>query len=129
MVGLHSGLATVAPKTDAKTIKARVLVCIGGDDPFIPLEQRAGFEAEMRDAGVDWQLIVYGNTVHSFTNPTAANAKRPNAVRYSAEADKRSWKSMQDLFVEAFARVPIKTLPLKSRLTDACDPLMRWPAK
>jgi dienelactone hydrolase len=49
----------------------------------------------MRDAGVDLQMNLYGNTVHSFTNPSAANANRPNAVRYSAEADKRSWKSMQ----------------------------------
>ncbi len=74
VVGFHSGLATAAPKTDAKAIKAKVLVCIGGDDPFIPLEQRAAFETEMRDAGVDWQMNVYGNTVHSFTNPAAANA-------------------------------------------------------
>jgi dienelactone hydrolase len=103
VVGFHSGLGTVAPKTDAKAIKARILVCIGGDDPFIPLEQRAAFETEMRDAGVDWQMNVYGNTVHSFTNPNAANAKRPNAVRYSAEADKRSWKAMQDLLQEAFS--------------------------
>ena len=103
VVGFHSGLATVASKTDAKSIKARILVCIGGDDPFIPLEQRADFEAEMRGGGVDWEMNVYGKTVHSFTNPQAANAKRPNAVRYSPEADKRSWKSMQDLFAEAFA--------------------------
>lgn len=103
VVGFHSGLATVAPKTDAKAIKARILVCIGGDDPFIPLEQRAAFEGEMRAAGVDWQMNVYGNTVHSFTNPSAANAKRPDAVRYSEEADRRSWKAMQNLLVEAFA--------------------------
>jgi len=103
VVGFHSGLGTMAPKTDAKAIKARILVCIGGDDPFIPLEQRAAFESEMRDAGVDWQMNVYGNTVHSFTNPTAANAKRPNAVRYSEESDRRSWKAMQDFFEEAFA--------------------------
>jgi dienelactone hydrolase len=103
VVGFHSGLATVAPKTDAKAIKARILVCIGGDDPFIPLAQRAVFETEMREAGVDWQMNVYGNTVHSFTNPTAANAKRPDAVRYNPEADKRSWIAMQNLFAEAFA--------------------------
>jgi dienelactone hydrolase len=102
-VGFHSGLGTVAPKTDAKSIKARILVCIGSDDPFIPLEQRGVFEAEMRDASVDWQMNVYGNTVHSFTNPSAANAKRPNAVRYSEEADRRSWKAMQNLFAEAFS--------------------------
>jgi dienelactone hydrolase len=103
VVGFHSGLATVAPKTDAKSIKARILVCIGGDDPFIPREQRAAFETEMRDAGVDWQVNVYGRTVHSFTNPTAANAKRPEAVRYSPEADARSWLAMQNLFHESLA--------------------------
>jgi dienelactone hydrolase len=102
VVGFHSGLATVAPKSDAKAIKARVLVCIGGDDPFIPLAQRAEFEAEMRGGYVDWQMHVYGGTVHSFTNPTAANAKRPEAVRYNPDADRRSWLSMQQLFAECF---------------------------
>jgi dienelactone hydrolase len=104
VVGFHSGLATVAPKTDAKAIKARILVCIGVDDPFIPLEQRADFENEMREAGVDWQMNLYGNTVHSFTNPAAGNAKRPNAVRYSEQADRRSWQAMQNLFAEALTR-------------------------
>ena len=56
--------------------------------------------AEMRDAGVDWQMNLYGNTVHSFTNPTASNAHMPDAVRYNAAADKRSWASMQGLFAE-----------------------------
>jgi dienelactone hydrolase len=99
MVGFHSGLATKAPKTDARAIRARILVCIGGDDPFIPPAQRLEFEEEMRAAGVD----VYGRTVHSFTNSTAANANRPEAVRYSPEADARSWEAMRDLFAEVFA--------------------------
>ena len=103
VVGFHSGLATVAPKTDAKSIKASVLVCIGGDDPFIPVQQRAEFEEEMRDGGVDWQMNVYGKTVHSFTNPEAARAKRPDAVRYNADSDRRSWGSMQDWFIETLA--------------------------
>jgi dienelactone hydrolase len=103
IVGFHSGLATAAARSDAKAIKARVLVCIGGDDPFIPADQRADFEGEMRDAGVDWQMNIYGNTVHSFTNPSASNANRPEAVKYSAKADKRSWEAMQALFAESFA--------------------------
>ncbi len=102
VVGFHSGLATVAPKSDAKAIKSRILVCIGGDDPFIPLAQRSDFEAEMRGGYVDWQMHVYGGTVHSFTNPNAANAKRPEAVRYNPDADRRSWMSMQQLFTECF---------------------------
>jgi dienelactone hydrolase len=103
VVGFHNSLATVSPKSDAKAIKARILLCLGADDPFTPPAERAQFEADMRGTHVDWQMNVYGNTVHSFTNPRAANANRPDALRYSAEADKRSWKSMQDLFAEVFA--------------------------
>jgi dienelactone hydrolase len=103
VVGFHSGLATTAPKSDAKAIKARVLVCIGADDPFIPPEQRADFETEMRDAGVDWQMHLYGKTVHSFTNKQAAKRNMPDAIRYDAEADARSWASLQELFSETLA--------------------------
>ncbi len=104
VVGFHSGLATNAPKTDAKAIKAKVLVCIGADDPMIPPNQRAAFEAEMRDAGVDWQMNLYGNTVHSFTNQQAAKRNMPDAIRYSPEADARSWASLQELFSETLGR-------------------------
>jgi dienelactone hydrolase len=100
VVGFHSGLGTNAPQTDAKAIKARVLVCIGADDPMIPPEQRGAFETEMRSAGVDWQIHLYGNTVHSFTNPEAAKRNMPDAIRYSAEADERSWAALQELFSE-----------------------------
>ena len=103
VVGFHSGLGTAAPKTDAKAIRARVLVCIGADDPMIPVEQRTEFEAEMRDAGVDWQMHLYGKTVHSFTNQAAAARNMPDAIRYSPEADARSWAAMQQLFGETLS--------------------------
>lgn len=103
VVGFHSGLGTSAPKSDANSIKARILVCIGADDPMIPPEQRAAFETEMREAGVDWQMHLYGNTVHSFTNPEAAKRNMPDAIRYSADADERSWAALQKLFAETLA--------------------------
>ena len=99
VVGFHSGLGSVAPAA-AGAIKAKILTCIGADDPFITPEQRATFEAEMRAAGADWQMHLYGGTVHSFTNREAAKVNRPEAVRYSAEADSRSWGSMEQLFGE-----------------------------
>jgi dienelactone hydrolase len=102
VVGFHSGLATNAPAKDA--IKSRVLVCIGADDPMIPAEQRAAFEAEMREAGADWQIHLYGKTVHSFTNPEAGKLNMPDAIRYSAEADARSWESLRELFSETLDR-------------------------
>ena len=36
VVGFHSGLSTAAPEY-AKDIRGRVLVCIGADDPGVPL--------------------------------------------------------------------------------------------
>jgi dienelactone hydrolase len=97
VVGFHSGLSTTAPKSDAKAYRGRVLVCIGADDPFIAPEERTGFEAEMRDAGVDWQMHLYGGTVHSFTSREADKRNNP-AMRYSEAADKESWAAMQELF-------------------------------
>jgi dienelactone hydrolase len=102
VVGFHTLLSTNAPSTDARTIQARVLVCIGADDPFIPPDQRAAFEAEMRDAGVDWQMHLYGRTVHNFTNRETTGHGTPDTIRYSPEADARSWASMQALLAESF---------------------------
>jgi dienelactone hydrolase len=98
VVGFHSGLATTRPE-DARQIKASVLVCIGADDPIIPPEQRAAFETEMRNGGVDWQMNLYGGAVHSFTNPLAGNMGM-KGVAYDARTDARSWRAMLDFFAE-----------------------------
>jgi dienelactone hydrolase len=97
-VGFHTSLATKAPAADPGAIKARVLVCIGTEDPFIPANHRAGFESEMRNTGADWQMNLYGRTVHSFSNPEAVKRNMPEAIRYSPESDARAWASALDLF-------------------------------
>jgi dienelactone hydrolase len=102
VVGFHSGLATVAPQ-DARNIKGKVLVCIGADDPVIPIEQRIDFENEMRNGGVDWQMNLYGGVVHSFTNPAADKSGRTHVSRYNAQAASRSWAAMRAFFEEIFA--------------------------
>jgi dienelactone hydrolase len=84
-------------------VKASVLVCTGADDPLAPPDQVADFENEMRLAAVrDWQVISYGNTLHGFTNPAADGSMLRSAL-YNAQADRRSWASMQSLFDEVLA--------------------------
>lgn len=102
VVGFHGGLMTARPE-DAKNIRGKALVCIGADDPSIPPEQRAAFEAEMRAGGVDWRMHLYGGVVHSFTEPRADSRGRPESLRYDASADRRSWAEMQAFFDEIFA--------------------------
>ena len=98
-VGFHSGLGTQMPAAEG-AIKGKVLVCIGADDPMIDADARRTFEGEMKAAGCDWQMHVYGGTVHSFTNQAAAKRAMPDAIRYSPEADARSWAAMTELFRE-----------------------------
>jgi dienelactone hydrolase len=98
VVGFHPRLATMRP-ADAANIRAKVLVCVGTEDPLISAAERRAFEDEMRAGGVDWRMNLYGRTEHSFTNPTSDQAGRPG-VRYDQLADERSWRAMLDLFDE-----------------------------
>jgi dienelactone hydrolase len=100
VVGFHSGLAPSSG--EAKNIRGKVLALIGADDPLIPPEARLAFEREMRDAKVDWQMTVYGNTGHSFTNPGADAMNRPGFF-YQPQSDARSWAEMKRFFEEIFA--------------------------
>lgn len=100
VVSFHGGLGSPTPE-DAKNIKAKVLALHGADDPNVPSAEVGAFEKEMRDAKVDWQLVAYGNAVHSFTDKGAGNDNSKGAA-YNEKADKRSWEDMKDLFAEIF---------------------------
>lgn len=94
----HAGLATPTP-ADAKNIKGHVLALQGADDPYVPAEERAAFEKEMREAKVDWQLVNYGNSVHSFTDVDAHMAGQAD---YNEQTAKRAYASMDSFFAEVF---------------------------
>jgi dienelactone hydrolase len=101
-VSFHGNLDTPDP-TDARNIKAKVLVMHGADDPNVPEEQVLAFQKEMRDARVDWQFIAYGGAVHAFTNPAAGNDNSRGAA-YNEKADRRSWQAMTMFFKEIFGK-------------------------
>ena len=100
VVSFHGNLDTPNP-SDAKAIKAKVLVLHGANDPYVPAQQVAAFESEMRQAAVDWQLVAYGGAVHSFTNPDAGN-DASKGVAYNEAVEKRSWAAMKQFFAEIF---------------------------
>jgi len=100
VVNFHGALSTKAP-AKAGSVKAAILSCTGADDPMIPADQVVAFEEEMRAAKADWQVNLYGNTLHSFTNPEADGSLNP-AILYHEKTDKRSWTAMRDFFQEKF---------------------------
>lgn len=100
IVSFHGNLDTPNPN-DAKNIKSKILVLHGADDPFVPKESIDAFQQEMRNAGVDWQMVYYSNAVHAFTNPASGNDNSRGAA-YNEVADKRSYRAMIDFFNEIF---------------------------
>jgi dienelactone hydrolase len=104
VVGFHPGFTPDRVEA-SRNIKASVLLCSGAEDPFATAEQRSAFEVEMRDAGVaDWRLEIYGGVGHSFTNPEADLVGMPG-IAYSADAARRSWRSMLALLDETIGPV------------------------
>ncbi|MBR1148024.1 dienelactone hydrolase family protein [Bradyrhizobium sp. AUGA SZCCT0431] len=102
VVSFHGVLATKMPAQPGR-VKASVLVLTGAEDPLAPPDQVAAFENEMREGHVrDWQVILYGNTLHGFTNPAADGSMMRTAL-YNEQADRRSWGAMLGLFDEVFS--------------------------
>jgi dienelactone hydrolase len=95
IVGFHPGLNNVRPD-DSRNITGEVLMLIGDDDPIVDVAQRHGFEAEVRAAGIKWQVHLYGGVQHSFTHPYADLANLPG-IKYDKAAAEHSWNSMLDL--------------------------------
>jgi dienelactone hydrolase len=99
-VTFHGALATPKPE-DSKNIKAKVLVFQGSEDPFVPQEAVLAFQNEMQRAGVDWQMVIFGGAVHSFTVPEAGSDPS-KGMAYNEKADKRSWEMMKLFYKEIF---------------------------
>ena len=67
----------------------------------MPAEQVAAFQKEMTDAKADWQVVLYGGAVHSFTLKEAGDDPSKGAA-YNESADRRSWAAMKAFFAEIF---------------------------
>ena len=99
VVSVHGRLETTRP-AEPSSIRARIFVCHGALDPHVPMTQVIAFAEEMKNAGTDYQLIVYGNAMHGFTHETATG-QQPG-VMYHAESDVRSSSAIQGFFGELF---------------------------
>ncbi len=101
IVSFHGGLGTQRP-AEAGQVKAKILICNGADDPFVPASQVNAVAEEFTKAGADWQIINYGGAKHSFTNPDAGKIGNP-ALSYNKLVDERSWNAMKSFFEEILA--------------------------
>lgn len=104
VVSFHGNLASMH-KPQPGSVKAKVLVCNGADDPWSTQELKDAFNKEMVEAQVDYQFIDYEGAAHSFTNPSADKfgEQFELPLKYNAAADAKSWQDMQNFFNKIFS--------------------------
>jgi dienelactone hydrolase len=102
VVSFHGRLVGAAFQKDV--LKAKVLICQGGDDEFAPTEAQIAFKKSMDSIGADYTFIIYPGAKHAYTNPesTELGLKFNMPMAYNAAADSASWKDMKSFFISVF---------------------------
>ena len=93
VISVHGVLKQPEINKDTK-IKCRVLALHGYADKSITPEQFAEFQIEMNQRDADWQVHVFGNVMHSFTNPNANDVNR--GLKFDTAANAMTWKIVED---------------------------------
>jgi dienelactone hydrolase len=87
----HGGLKT--PEGQAyPSDTAPILIAHGGADTSVTMDDVAGLSKELESAGVDYEIQVYSNAPHGFTEF--------DSDRYQKRADERSWNEFLDFLAE-----------------------------
>ena len=103
VVSFHGNLGTKAP-AQVGAVNTKVLVLHGSADPIVPQTEVKAFKEEMKAADVkDWQLVEYGNAVHSFTD-TNAGTDTSTGVAYDPVVAKRAFAELHRFLAEVFAK-------------------------
>lgn len=102
VAAFHSGVGL--PIMPNNKLKAQVLVCNGAADTFISPKSVTAFKSAMDSIGAKYEYIAYPGVKHSFTSKEAdSNAEKFGLpLAYDAEADKKSWNSLQQLLKTVF---------------------------
>jgi dienelactone hydrolase len=102
IVSFHGGLGGVP--ADKALLKAKMLICHGDSDKFVPQKDVDAFRHQMDSVKADYTYKSYPNATHAFTNPEATNLgkKFKLPIEYNAKADTASWNDMRVFFNKIF---------------------------
>ena len=100
VVSFHGLLKAPETTPEIRALKTKVLALHGYDDPMVSPEQINDFALEMTALNADWQIHMYGQTKHAFTNPLADDPEFGTV--YNKTADFRAWRTMVQFFDEIF---------------------------
>ena len=100
VAGFHASLGLNTPAPAPGTVKAKILILNGADDPFVKREQYDTLKKDFDAAKADYKIIEYPGAVHAFTNPeaTALGEKFKLPLKYDAKVDAEAKAEASKLF-------------------------------
>jgi dienelactone hydrolase len=104
VAAFHAGLYANTPAP--KSVKAKILVLNGADDPLVKPDQIEAFKKDMDAAKADYRFINLPGAVHAYTNPEATEAgKKFNMpIAYNEKADKEAKAQADKFFAAVFKK-------------------------
>ena len=100
----HAALTPKAPAEVGK-VQAEILVLHGELDSMVTLDDVASFKAEMYNAKVEHEVIVFEGAKHGFSNPQADERAKANGVdlAYNPQAEAQGLAAMYELLARRLA--------------------------
>lgn len=106
VVSFHGLLGDTLGDIKAQTVPSAdklygsLLILHGYRDPLVSKEDIDNAQKEFSKADIDWQMHIYGDASHAFTNP---NANEPDSgLLYHQKTEQRSLLTMRNFFSEVF---------------------------
>ncbi len=105
IVSFHGSLLPASAEA-AQRNRARLLICHGAADNFIPKDNLDAFIRSLDAGALDYQFISYAGALHAFMNPGADAVRERHGlnIAYHPVAAARAWGHLRQFFAEIFAR-------------------------
>lgn len=92
MVSFH-GLLTTASPAKKNAVRGQLAIYTGAKDPYAPAKDVEALREEFTHANAHFQITVFNDAYHAFTDPRADTMGRPG-ITYNKIADRVSWAGM-----------------------------------
>jgi dienelactone hydrolase len=89
VISYHGLLSTSMPAVPG-AVHGQVAIYTGAKDPYAPAEHVLALQGEMAAAGAHFQIMVFSDACHGFTDPNSG-ARGLDGISYDPIADRVSW--------------------------------------
>lgn len=106
VAGFHASLSLNTPAPTPGTVKAKILILNGADDPFVKREEYEALKKDLDAAKAEYRIIEYPGATHAFTNPEATELGRKFnlPLRYDAQVDREAKAEASQFFAASLQK-------------------------